>query len=792
MKISLNWLREYVAFDGDAEALAEILTMTGVEVEKIERRGSDIEHVVVAQILESTKHPKADRLSVCKVADGTGEPRQIVCGAKNYKVGDMVPLALPGAVLPGDFKIKVGRLRDVESQGMLCSAEELGLPKGEDGLLILPPGSEVGAPLGSIFPSDAILDLEITPNRSDLLSHIGVAREVAALTGLEFTAKRVRNAELNSAHPVEIAADECPFYSVRKITGVAVGPSPAWLRQKLETVGIRSINNIVDITNFVMLEMGQPLHAFDAYKVEGDLWVRPASAGEKFLALDGKTYELNSTHLVIADTARVAAIAGVMGGEGAGVTEKTTSVWIESAYFQPTSIRRTSRGLGLSSDSSYRFERDVDPAGVLIASQRATELIAEIAGGAPGELRIGFGAKSQFGFDAEGAAEGIEYTGSVPLRRERCARLLGVEISDDEISAILTGFGLRQSETGWEIPSFRPDLVREVDLIEEIARVIGIEQVPERRTARFAPASDADREYDRLMDLRRRLAGFGLHEARTLSLISERGLKYHLGPSAVQRLRNPLSEDHAVLRPSLLPGLMDALARNGRAGERAVRLFEIGRIFASEGVEESLSLALVLSGPVAPPSWRSGALRNVDLFDLKGLLAALFGANVHFADAQSGGVAYMASVAIEGGIAGRAGQLWPNETKLLDLSAPAVFAEIGLSAWLRCSDAGGQYREIPRFPPVTRDIAMIVAAGTMHSQIDTILSGANEPLLATFDLFDVFTDPSGEKMPAGKKSLAYSLTYRSPERTLTADEVNAAHARVKERLTSALQVQLRE
>ncbi len=792
MKISINWLRDYVDFSGDANALAELLTMSGVEVEGIEHLGIAIDKVVVAQILESKQHPNADRLSVCQVDDGSGTPRQIVCGAKNYKVGDKVPLALPGAKLGEDFTIKVGKLRGVESQGMMCSADELGLPHGVDGLLILPTESRVGAPLSELFPSDTVLDLEVTPNRPDLLSHIGVGREVAALAGLAMKVIRQKKAEVDFAHPVEITAEECPYYTARYISNVKVGPSPAWLRSKLESVGLRSINNIVDITNFVMLETGQPLHAFDAAKLDGDLRVRLAAEKEQFLALDGRTYELTPAHLVIADSKHAVALAGVMGGENTGVTETTQNIWLESAYFLPSNIRRTSRGLGLMSDSSYRFERDVDPAGVLVASQRATELIAELAGGTANAIRIGFAASAQFGFDVKGAVEGIEYTNTIALRNKRCAALLGTDITPEEIEEILIGFGLRKSEAGWDIPSYRPDLVREVDLIEEVARVIGIDEIPSRHSARFAPSSTVDRDHDRLMALRRSLAGLGLHETRTLTLISEQALGHHVLNGESRRLRNPLSEDHAILRPGLIPGLIDALARNGRAGERSIRLFEVGRVFSPAAPEEKNHLGVILSGPVGIASWRGGATREADLFDLKGVLTAALGRSIEFQAADSLPIGFTVAITCDGNRIGTAGQLWPKESRALDVSAPAVFAELDLSAWLAAESDTKRYREIPRFPAVTRDIAMLAPEEVANSKISGLLHGAGEQLLTAVELFDVFTDPSGEKVPIGKKSLAYSLTYRALERTLTADEVNAAHARLKDKLKSELGVQFRE
>jgi phenylalanyl-tRNA synthetase beta chain len=387
MKFSVNWLREFVELPPSIDALAELLTMSGVEIERIQKRGADFDKVMVAQITDSKPHPNADRLTVCAVDDGSGTKRQIVCGAKNYRVGDKVPLALPGAELTGGLKIRASKLRGVESEGMLCSAKELGVAEDAGGLLILSPEAKIGTPIRDLFPLDTILDVEITPNRGDLLSHFGLAREIAALTNKRFVGQALRlpskaagDAPALQKKGITISAlRECPFYSGRRIENVGVGPSPDWLRAKIESVGIRSINNVVDVSNFVMLELGQPTHAFDADKLSGEINVRLAHEAEKFLALDGKTYELSPENLVIADGERTVGIAGVMGGEESGVTDSTKNVLLESAYFLPASIRRTARDLNLPSDASYRFERGVDPQMILAASRRATELICEVA-----------------------------------------------------------------------------------------------------------------------------------------------------------------------------------------------------------------------------------------------------------------------------------------------------------------------------------------------------------------------------------------------------------------------------
>jgi len=798
MKVSLNWLRELVELPPTVPQLVDLLTLAGVEVEGVETQGVTIDKVVVAQIKESVRHPNADRLSVCQVDDGSGATRQIVCGAKNYQVGDKVPLALPGAVLGPDFKIKVGKLRGVESNGMLCSADELGLPKGEDGLLILSPEATVGAPLSEVFPGDTVLDLEITPNRPDLLSHVGIAREIAALTGQALRLPEgPRAVEGFVASAVDVEPAECRLYTVLEISNVQVGPSPEWLRRKLEAVGLRPINNIVDVTNFVMLELGQPLHVFDAGKLDGDIRVRMAREGEEFRALDTRTYQLNPQHLVIADTQRAVALGGVMGGEDSGVTAATRNILLESAHFDAANIRRTSRGLGLSSDSSYRFERGVDVAGVMRASQRAAALILEIAGGTAGDLGVGVAKDSTVGFNPSAMLNentGSVFTQTVALRPARVTALLGTEIPAERIDEILTGFGLRKAETGWEIPSFRPDLTREIDLIEEIARVVGIAAIPSRVQGQFAAMSGTDRAYDRAMTLRGALVAQGFAEARTLTLIGEKVPGFtstHAAPENLRRVKNPMNDEQVILRPGLLPGLLQALRDNVRAGAKTVRLFEVGRVFSALAPEEFTHLALVLSGPLAERSWRGGEGSEGDLYHLKGIVSAALGAETEFAPDENPALALALIVKVAGQPVGFAGQLWPKDARALDATAPVFFAEIDLGA-LPAQSTAKKYREIPRFPATARDIALLAPLPLAHAEIVSVLHAASEPLLADVELFDVFSDASGAKIPADKKSLAYSLTYRSTDRTLTADEVNAAHARLKERLKSALSVTLRE
>src|SRR5437660_7813510 len=558
MKFSVNWLREFVDLPPSVDALAELLTLAGVEIEGTERRGANIDKVVVVQITASTRHPNADRLTVCEVDDGSGIKRQIVCGATNYKVGDKVSLALPGVMLPNGLQIQKSKLRGVESEGMLCSAKELGLGEDASGLLILSPDARIGARIADLFPADTILDVEITPNRGDLLSHFGLAREIAALTNKTVGQphRLPNNAKAGGAPALQrqgvsiSALRECPFYSARKIENLKVAPSPAWLRAKIESVGIRSINNIVDISNFVMLELGQPTHAFDADKLKGGINVRLARDGEMFLALDGRNYSLTPENLVIADEERAVGIAGVMGGEETGVTETTKNILLEAAYFLPASVRRTARNLNLPSDASYRFERGVDPGMVLRASQGATELIREIADGRPAK--------------EVGAAGKVPVNpADVSLSYEKCDRVVGIRIKPKTVDKILTGFGLKKSASGkatskWKVPSYRRDLQRDVDLIEEVVRAYGVDKVPGTDRSRFTASSAADHSHDLESALRERLNAYGLWEVRTSKLIPRSAAE----ATAAIELRNPLSEDHVALRPNLISGLLAVLDRN--------------------------------------------------------------------------------------------------------------------------------------------------------------------------------------------------------------------------------------
>jgi phenylalanyl-tRNA synthetase beta chain len=782
MKFSVNWLREFVDLPKNPEEIAELLTRAGIEIKKIETRGANVDNVIVSQITASSRHPNADRLSVCEVDDGSDTKRQIVCGATNYKAGDKVLLALPGAKLPNGTEIRKSKLRGVESEGMLCSPIELGLGEDASGLLILSPDTKVGRPMADLFPADTILDVEITPNRGDLLSHFGLAREVAALTGKEIVGQAHRlpaggAPALQRSGTMISATRECPFFSLRKIDNVKVGPSPQWLRAKIESVGVRSINNIVDISNFVMLELGQPTHAFDANKLNGDINVRLARDGEKFLALDGKTYSLRPDNCVIADQERAVGIGGVMGGEETGVTDSTKNILLEAAYFLPASIRRTARDLNLQSDASYRFERGVDPEMILRASQRAAELMGEIAGGTSAkEIQV--------------AGELPANPSDVSLSYDKCSRLIGIAIEPKTIDEILTHFGLQKTagtsgSATWKIPSYRRDLRRDVDLIEEVLRAYGIDKVPGRTRGRFMATSTADRSHDlETIVLRQLLAGSGLSEVRTSKLISRSAMASN---KAIE-LRNPLSEDHVALRPNLISGLLDVLERNIRAGAESLSFFEIGRAFVPPSGKEERHLGILLWGNVGSASnWRSQARRNLDLFDLKGTLQGVV-PRLSFGSAKHPDFALAIEVLSDDKRIGFAGQLSANKSSA---PGPVFIAELDLDRFPMGGSAK-KFRELDRYPAITRDIAMIVPEKLTHAEISRAIENPSEPLLESVQLFDLFTTNNETDSMNSGKSLAYRLTYRAKNRTLTNEEVTAAHAKIRERLKRELGVTLRE
>ena len=820
MKVTLNWLKQYVDFDWTPEVLAERLTMLGLEVEGVRKVTGEFEGIVVAQILTKDKVPGSDKLSVCKVNDGRGE-RTIICGAQNHNAGDKVPLILPNFALPlkpGEkepFVVKERKVFGITSQGMMCSPQELGLPDKVDGLLILPADAPVGKSFAAYLnraPGDVVYDLEITPNRPDWNSVIGIAREIAALTGKALRMPELRNpeSEADSEEPVAVRIDDtglCPRYTARVLKGVKVGPSPDWLRSMLEKVGIRSISNVVDVTNFVMLEIGQPLHAFDYHLVgrgkdgKPTLVVRRAAEGEKFRTLDGGERTLTHEMLLIADEQKGIALAGVMGGQNTEISSQTVDVLLESAHFKSTNIRRTSKTLGLRSESSYRFERGSDIGICDWASQRAAQLILETAGG-----RLAGGVVDVYPQPVAPR--------QITLRHRKVNELLGIQLRPEESEFYLGQLGLKSigrkpkpvgaespevEPVTLQIPTFRVDLKREVDLIEEVARLHGVDKIPSTPPRGAIGSNPHDIVHDQIAEARRLLTGTGLNEAQGQTLVS----KAECGAQNAETvaLANPLSSDMDVLRPSLLPGLLNILRHNVSRKNGDLALFEIGRVFGVATAEslrhtEERRVAIALSGQRDPLFW-SGAERGTkfDIHDLKGLLEEFFeqfgmrGA-VFNRRANSTGL-FVESAAIQLGKLpiGELGQLHPALAKRCDLRDAVFLAELNLDQLLVRRATAKSFKPLPAFPSVRRDVAMLVPESTTHEVVLQTVKQVKPANLESVELFDVFR---GQNVSAGQKSMAYAFTYRNPERTLTDAEVNAAHTKVVEAFKLQLKAAVRE
>ena len=800
MNVSLNWLNEHLSLAHmSLQEIDDLLTFAGVEVEGISSKGVPSEKIVVAQIKSAEQHPDADKLKVCQVDAGEAELRQIVCGAQNYQVGDKVPCALPGSDLGGGFVIKEGKLRGVASNGMLCGAGEIGLTDVEDGLMILPEDYLVGQKLQDIFDADTIIEVEVTPNRPDLLSHTGMARELAALAGLERKNLVIPALETRAAADLINlrATDSCPYYSAVKISGVRVAESPEWLKTKLEAIGLRPINNVVDITNYVLHELGHPLHAFDAAKVSGALDIRMAADGEKFQALDEEEYVLTGDDVVISDESGEAlALGGIMGGLESGVTSATTDVILESAYFTPSNIRRSSRRLILSSDSSYRFERGSDPQAVLRSSAFAIKLICEIAGGTVDT-------------STEVAGEAPTLTGEVALDAAKLDQLMGGSISLEDAEGILTRLGLEKREGNfWQVPSYRLDLPRHIDLVEEIARVHGLDKVPSRFAGTFVQQSDVDTNYDYQMSLRNALTGLGFYETQTIKLIAESAPDATvaqmdtalpvrpLQDGDIIRVALPLSEDHAIMRPSLTPGLVATAARNIRQGVKSLRLFEIGRQFRNAGGGkakdlEADSLALLMGGNATPSGWNSEN-KIIDAFDVKAAIQALLpNKAIQFSPRDRDGFILAADVMCEGKPVGAFAQLSPAKCRELGSASAIYLVELELKKCQQLISGVSQVDELPQFPGSSRDAAMEAPVCMANADIEKAIKKHNEPLLVSCACFDLYVDPTGEKLPSDKKSIAYTFHYLSPERTMKAKEVDQAHQKLLDHLAKILPITFR-
>ncbi len=829
MRISTNWLRDYVETGLSAEELGDLLTMSGLELEEIERVGADLSGVVVGHVLETSQHPNADRLTLCKVDVGEGEPLQIVCGAPNVAGGQKVPVATVGTTLmlpsredPSErvaVKIKKSKLRGEVSQGMICAEDELGLGDEHDGILVLDDSAEIGQPFGEYLEatgqskSDAVLDLAITPNRPDATSHIGVARDLAALTKQPLKLPEValveEGGEAAEQISVEIKDPEgCPRYVGMMIRGVKVGPSPDWLRGRLEAIGLRPINNVVDVTNFVLHEVGQPLHAFDYDLVAGrKIIVRRSVKGETITTLDGEERKLPEGTLLICDAEKPVAVAGVIGGASSEVSEATTNLLLESAYFEPVSIRKAAKALGLQTDASYRFERGVDPTGQARAAMRAAELIVEIAGG---EIVPGF-------VDAHPTPHTPL---AVNLRPERVAKVLGIEVPIDDITRLLTaiGFEVEDGEGGLRctIPPFRPDIEREIDVIEEIARLWGFGRIPSPATTPvpLVPAGDTP-EAKLLNAVRMRFVGLGFRELYTNSLVPKETAEQFAGASwtgvdaEIVETLNPISQDMSAMRPSLLPGLLGVVAYNQARGAESLRLMEFGHVYtrstdpsdppagagqAVKGYHEHTSLILGITGSVEEKGWNTEA-RAADFFDLKGTLEHVLGAldlpeiTETPSTEPDALTAYRLVLHVGEKRLGVIARVSHELAEIHDLRAPLFVAELNadLLAELAHRDGNLRYKPISRFPAVDRDLAVAVGDDQPVGPMLATVRQTAGPLLQSVRVFDLYR---GGRVEGGQKSVAFALRFLA-NRTLRDEEVDGRIRKVVKALEREYGAQLR-
>ncbi len=791
MLVPLSWLKEYVNLDMDPDELAHVMTMTGCETVNLGSPIPDFKGVVTARIEKIERHPDADKLSVCQVVAQKGaEPLTIVCGASNISEGDLVPLAAVGTELPGDFKIKKTKIRGVTSHGMLCSERELGMSEDHSGIWILPAGLEIGLPLPKALGSDdAVIETEPTPNRGDMTSVLGTAREVAAITGDKARPPRFEVEETGPPiqDQVEVIIEDydgCPRYAARLIKGIKIGPSPEWLASRVEAAGMRPINNVVDVTNYVMLELGQPLHAFDFAKIRGKkIVVRTAKAGDKFVTLDGVERTLRDDSLMIRDGEGPVAIAGVMGGLDSEVSEDTVDVLLESACFKPTSIRRTARLLGLPSEASRRFDKGVDPLLQVTAADRAIELIKELAGG-----QIARGVVD---------AKKEEFKRPViRLRPSRASSVLGAEISaEEQVKLLLRLDGMEARLAGDAIeaipPSYRPDLLEEHDLIEEVARLYGYDNIPSD-APRFKMETMRRRtDLEFASRLRERLAALGFSEIILTSFEDPRRLSLLGLADGDPRLKsvkiaNPLSRDESVLRTSLVPKALACLSMNRSRGESgAIRLYEINSAFedAGEALPIQRNLLCLAFSPSQDKTLWPEAGPDDGFYELKGVVEQILGAmgfpgaRIDRDDSPEPFLHPGKSAKLMAGKtpAGRLGEVHPRVAESFDLKGPVFIAELAFD--ILCEYAGyvPRARAISKFPPSLRDIAVVVDETVAMEDIIRAAMKGKGPILESMTLFDVFR---GDAVGAGKKSLAFHVRYQSLERTLTDDEVGAEHDRL--------------
>jgi phenylalanyl-tRNA synthetase beta chain len=800
MRVPLGWLAEWIELPASVDALVDRLTAAGLEVEEILRTGPDLSGVVIGHVLERRPHPDADRLSVCRVDVGAAEPLEIVCGAPNVAAGQKVAVATVGAELPGGLRIKKSRIRGVVSNGMICSATELGLGEDAAGILVLDAAATVGAPAATVLAAgETVLDVEITPNRGDWVSLLGMAREVRASFGGTLRMPECAPPETGApaAGAVEIAIDDrtgCARYVGRVVRGVRVGPSPDWLARRIEAAGFRSVNNVVDVTNLVMLELGQPLHAFDLAKLRGrKVRVRAAEAGEKIRTLDGHLRELAREDLVIADAEGAIAVAGVMGGGDSEVTPATRDLLLESAYFDPPRVRRTARRLGLSSDASYRFERGVDPDGQARAADRAARLIAELAGG-----EVARGA-------VEALGEPVPSAAPIPLSPARVNRLLGTQLAPAEIAALLARVEVKAEPAGDAFvcrpPRYRPDLRIAADLVEEVARIHGYDAIPSTLPRGALAGVSLPPRRETREAVRSALVGAGFTEVMTFPFVGAGDAEaLRLAPDDPRRravrLVNPIQSERPWLRTQLVSSVLRTAHANRARQQDEVRAFELARVFRAgePGAlpEEPIEAVALLARVAEKTLW--GTLPPV-FFEAKGAAERLLG-ELGVRAAFHGGAA---EPFLHPGAAGEfrlgklrvlsVGELHPECAREFELDGPVALLVVDVDALDRAGRASARYHEVSRFPAVQRDLALLLGRDVAAGEVAEAIRSAGGEALGSVRVFDRF---AGRGVPEGKVSVAYRLVFQRNDRTLTEPEVSSAMERVLSMLTRRFGAELRE
>ncbi|HSD38696.1 MAG TPA: phenylalanine--tRNA ligase subunit beta [Rhodocyclaceae bacterium] len=771
MQFSEKWLRSLCNPALDSDALCHLLTMAGLEVEEVDAVAPPFTGVVVARIVSFEKHPNADKLRVCTVDIGTGTLQQIVCGAPNVVAGMKAPCATVGAKLPG-FEIKAAKLRGVESFGMMCSADELGMTQAHDGLLVLPDDAPVGSDIRDYLSlDDHKITIKLTPNRADCLSLAGIARELAALTDTSLTLPKVEAVAPKHDERREVSLDApqaCPRYAGRIVRGVnAAAATPDWMKQRLERCGVRSISAAVDITNYVMLELGQPMHAFDNDKLFGSVHARMPKAGDSLKLLNGQTVEPAADVLLIADDARVLALAGVMGGDDSGVTNETRNVFLESAFFQPDAIVGRARALGFSSDASHRFERGVDFDLARTAMERATGLLLEICGGEAGPVVEVV------------ASDALPQRKAVSVRPDRVRRVLGVGVSDADMRATFERLGMTVGSAGDAMsvtaPSYRFDIAIEEDLIEEVARVVGYDNIPAIAPVAgttMLPLPEARQSQHRV---RRALAARDFQEVISYAFVEEAWEADFAGNTDPVRLANPIASQLAVMRSSLIGGLVGVLGSNLRRRADRVRVFEIGRCFRKNatgmpvaGYDQPVRIAALAWGPAASEQWGQ-ASRKIDFYDVKADVEALLGAEASFEAAVHPALhpGRTARVMLGGALVGFVGELHPAWAQKYDFGSAPVLFELELDAVL--ARKLPTHVDVVKQPAVRRDIALVVGSGVRAAQLQEVLQSAASEIVRSIDVFDVY---SGKGLEPDTRSIALRVVLQHTERTLGDAEID--------------------